>query len=67
MENNTQNWIETKRKLQQQFEMLSNHDLRQQVIAQEEILLKIQATLGKTKEEIRKLISIEESKPSIIA
>ncbi|HEX8515523.1 MAG TPA: general stress protein CsbD [Bacteroidia bacterium] len=60
MENNTSiktSWDETKEKLLQRFERLSNNDLRLKIEEQDALLLKIQNKLGKTKEEILHLIS----------
>lgn len=51
------NWNETKGKLKQQFAMLTDNDLLLVEGKQEEMLGRIQAKLGKTKEEIHKLIS----------
>jgi hypothetical protein len=52
------NWEATKVKLQQQFERLANNDIPLLNKKQDEMLLKIQVKLGKTREEIRKLISV---------
>lgn len=49
-------WIETKGKLKEQFAMLSENQERT-IEMQDEILRRIQIKLGKTKEEIKKLIS----------
>ena len=51
------NWNETKGKLKQQFAMLTDNDLLLVEGKQDEMLGRIQAKLGKTKEEIHKLIS----------
>ena len=60
MENNTSiktSWDETKEKLLQRFERLSNNDLRLKIEEQDALLINIQNKLGKTKEEILHLIS----------
>jgi hypothetical protein len=49
-------WEETKVKLLQKFEKLSNNDLRIKIEEQDALLLKIQTKLGKTKEEVLSLI-----------
>lgn len=51
------NWNETKGKLKQQFAKLTDDDLLLVEGKQDEMLGRIQAKLGKTKEEIHKLIS----------
>lgn len=51
------NWNETKGKLKQKFALLTDDDLLLSEGKHEEMLGKIQARLGKTKEEIQKLIS----------
>lgn len=51
------NWNETKGKLKQKFAMLTDNDLLLLEGKQDEMLGRIQAKLGKTKEEIHKLIS----------
>jgi uncharacterized protein YjbJ (UPF0337 family) len=50
------NWIKTKGKLKERFAMLSENK-EQTLEMQDEILRRIQIKLGKTKEEIKKLIS----------
>lgn len=60
MKNSTEikgNWNETKGKLKQQFAILTNNDLLLVEGKHDEMLGRIQAKLGKTKEEIQKLIS----------
>ncbi len=51
------NWNETKGKLKQQFAMLTDSDLLLIEGKQDEMLGRLQIKLGKTKEEIHKLIS----------
>ncbi len=51
------NWNETKGKLKQKFAMLTDNDLLFVEGKQEEMLGRLQIKLGKTKEEIQKLIS----------
>ena len=51
------NWNETKGILKQKFAMLTDNDLLLVEGKQDEMLGRIQAKLGKTKEEIQKLIS----------
>lgn len=50
------NWKKTKGKLKQQFAMLTDDDLLLVEGKQDELLGRLQAKLGKTKEEVRKLI-----------
>lgn len=50
------NWKVTKGKLKQKFAMLSDDDLLLVEGKQDELIGRLQAKLGKTKEEIRKLI-----------
>jgi uncharacterized protein YjbJ (UPF0337 family) len=60
MQNLTQlkgNWNETKGKLKQQFAMLTDDDLLLVEGKQDEMLGRLQAKLGKTKEELHELIS----------
>jgi len=60
MMNTTQldgNWNETKGKLKQKFAMLTDNDLLLVEGKKEEMLGRIQVKLGKTKEELQKLIS----------
>jgi len=51
------NWNETKGKLKQKFAMLTDNDLLLVEGKQDELLGRLQSKLGKTKEEINKLIS----------
>jgi uncharacterized protein YjbJ (UPF0337 family) len=51
------NWNETKGKLKQKFAMLTDNDVLLVKGKQDEMLGRLQAKLGKTKEEIQKLIS----------
>jgi len=51
------NWNETKGKLKQKFATLTDNDLMLLEGKQDEMLGRIQAKLGKTKEEIHELIS----------
>jgi uncharacterized protein YjbJ (UPF0337 family) len=51
------NWNETKGKLKQKYAMLTDNDLLLVEGKQEEMLGRLQAKLGKTKEELHKLIS----------
>lgn len=53
----TGNWNETKGILKQKFAMLTDNDLMLIEGKQEEMLGRIQVKLGKTKEEVQKLIS----------
>lgn len=50
-------WNETKGKLKQKFAMLTDNDLLLVEGKQDEMLGRIQKKLGKTKEELHKLIS----------
>jgi uncharacterized protein YjbJ (UPF0337 family) len=50
-------WIGTKGKLKQKFAMLTDNDLLYIVGRQEEMFGRLQVKLGKTKEEIYKIIS----------
>ena len=52
-----ENWTETKGKLKQKFAMLTNSDVLLIAGKQEEMLARLQIKLGKTKEELRKLIA----------
>ncbi|MCE3278509.1 MAG: hypothetical protein K0S44_700 [Bacteroidetes bacterium] len=56
----TTDWNATKEKLLIKFSMLTNNDLQELMKKQDEMLLKIQTKLGKTKEEIQKLLTIKE-------
>jgi uncharacterized protein YjbJ (UPF0337 family) len=51
------NWNETKGKLKQKFAILTNSDLLLTEGKQDEMLGRLQIKLGKTREEIQKLIS----------
>jgi uncharacterized protein YjbJ (UPF0337 family) len=51
------NWNETKGKLKQKFAMLTDSDVLLVEGKQDEMLGRLQVKLGKTKEEIQKLIS----------
>lgn len=51
------NWNETKGKLKQRFAMLTDNDLLFVEGKQDEMLGRLQKKLGKTKEEIHKIIS----------
>ena len=51
------NWSETKRKLKQKFVMLTDSDLLLVNGRHDEMFKRLQMKLGKTKEEILKLIS----------
>lgn len=58
-ETKTTDWNATKEKLLIKFSMLTNNDLQQLMTKQDEMLLKIQTKLGKTKEEIQKLLTLK--------
>lgn len=51
------NWNEVKGKLKQKFAMLTDNDLLMIEGKQDELIGKLQVKLGKTKEEISKIIS----------
>lgn len=51
------NWNETKGKLKQKFAMLTDNDVLFLEGNEDEMLGRLQIKLGKTKEEIQKLIS----------
>lgn len=51
------NWNETKGKLKQKFAVLTDNDVLLVEGKQDELLGRLQAKLGKTKEEIHKIIS----------
>lgn len=51
------NWNETKGKLKQKFAALTDNDVLLVEGKQEEFIARLQVKLGKTKEEIHKLIS----------
>jgi uncharacterized protein YjbJ (UPF0337 family) len=60
MKNSTEiqgKWKETKGKLKQKFAMLTDDDLLLVDGKQDELLGRLQVKLGRTKEEIRKIIS----------
>ena len=51
------NWNEQKGKLKQKFAILTDNDLLLEEGKEDEMLGKIQIKLGKTKEEIKKIIA----------
>lgn len=51
------NWNEIKRRLKQKFALLTESDVLFTEGKQDEMLDRLQGKLGKTKEEIRKIIS----------
>jgi uncharacterized protein YjbJ (UPF0337 family) len=51
------NWNETKGKLKQKYAMLTDNDLLLLEGKQDELIGRLQIKLGKTKEEIHKIIS----------
>jgi uncharacterized protein YjbJ (UPF0337 family) len=51
------NWNEQKGKLKQKFAVLTDNDLIYEEGRQDEMYGKLQIKLGKTKEELRKIIS----------
>lgn len=53
----TGNWIKTKGKLKQKFALLTDDDLMLAEGKKEEMLGRLQIKLGKTKAELRKIIS----------
>ncbi|WP_339813228.1 CsbD family protein [uncultured Imperialibacter sp.] len=53
----TGNWNETKGKLKQQFAVLTDQDLLLVEGKQDELLGRLQVKLGKSKEELQKLIA----------
>ncbi len=58
--NNTEikgNWNEKKAKLKQKFAVLTDNDLMFAESSKEEMFGKLQVILGKTKEELHKIIS----------
>lgn len=60
MKNTTEllgNWNETKGKLKQRFAILTDNDVLLVEGKQDELLGRLQAKLGKTKEEVSKLIA----------
>ena len=50
------NWLEQRRKLKEKFAILTDDDLLYEQGNKEEMLEKVQVKLGKTKEELRKII-----------
>jgi uncharacterized protein YjbJ (UPF0337 family) len=52
-----ENWDEQKRKLKQKFVALTDNDLKLEEGKTEELFRKLQIKLGKTKEELRKIIA----------
>ena len=50
------NWLEQRAKLKQKFAQLTDDDLLYEQGKKEEMLEKIQVKLGKTKEELQKII-----------
>ena len=50
------NWLEQRAKLQQKFSVLTDDDLLFEQGKKEEMLGKIEVKLGKTKEELQKII-----------
>ena len=60
MTNTTQlkgNWNETKGKLKQKFALLTENDLLLEEGKQDELIGRLQIKLGKTKEDINKIIA----------
>jgi len=51
------NWNEQKAKLKQKFAVLTDNDLMYEESRKEEMLAKLQIKLGKTKEELHKILS----------
>jgi uncharacterized protein YjbJ (UPF0337 family) len=51
------NWNEQKGKLKQKFAVLTDNDLMFEEGQKDEMFGKLQITLGKTKEELRKIIN----------
>jgi uncharacterized protein YjbJ (UPF0337 family) len=49
-------WSETKGKLKQKFSQLTDNDLLYQEGKEEELLGRLQKKLGKSKEEVRKIL-----------
>ena len=50
-------WIETKGKLKQNYALLTDNDVKLEEGKQEEMLFRLQTVLGKTKEEMHKIIN----------
>ena len=53
----TGNWIKTKGKLKQKFALLTDDDLMLAEGKKEEMLGRLEVKLGKTKEELQKIIA----------
>ncbi len=53
---NRENWLETKKKLKQKFALLNDSDMLIMDGKQDDMLARLQHKLGKTKEEIQKII-----------
>jgi len=51
------NWNEQKAKLKKKFAVLTDNDLMYEESRKEEMLAKLQIKLGKTKEELHKILS----------
>jgi uncharacterized protein YjbJ (UPF0337 family) len=51
------NWNEQKARLKQRFAVLTDNDLMYEESRKEEMLAKLQIKLGKTKEELHKILS----------
>lgn len=51
------NWDETKRKLKEKFALLTDNDWLKPDSKQDELLKRLEIKLGKTREDLRKLIS----------
>jgi uncharacterized protein YjbJ (UPF0337 family) len=51
------NWIEHKTKLKQKFAVLTDKDLMFEESRKEEMYAKLQIKLGKTKDELQKILS----------
>ena len=51
------NWIKTKGKLKQKFALLTDDDLMLAEGKKEELLGRLQIKLGKTKEELQKIVA----------
>jgi len=59
MENkgSTGNWVKTKGKLKQKFALLTDNDLLLEEGKKEEMLGRLQIKLGKTRDELKKIIA----------
>jgi len=53
----TGNWVKTKGKLKQKFALLTDNDMMLEEGKKEELLGKLQIKLGKSKEELQKIIA----------